>query len=240
MQQLFREPLFYIFFAYGISFLLMSYFVAKGTAGSGSVPLIAPFNLLALFGLIHGITEMTDWVRFIRKTLGAPESAALVSLSQVCLIVSFVVLLQFAIDLFVAQSVNPGAKLLRGIPSAGIIVFAIVVIVRGMHDILAIGLLGRYTFGFASAALAAMALLITAQALSALGDRGLVVALYVAAGAFVAYAVFGGLMVKPIAGIPIQLFRSFCAVTIAASAFRMIRLSATVAGAPRELTAGLA
>jgi hypothetical protein len=230
MQRLLAEPLFYIFLVYGLSFLLLALLVFKGTGGSRSVPLIAAFNMLALFGLTHGITEMTDWVRFIGRTLGAPEAAPLTWLSQICLVLSFAMLLQFALNLFAAQSTSRMMPVVRLIPLVALIVFIAFVVMRGMTDILAIGLLGRYTFGFASAILAAAAMVQTARALSVLGDEGLVRSLYVAAAGFALYAVFGGVIVKPISGIPIQLFRSVCAVTIAIAAFSLIRLSRTVAG----------
>lgn len=235
MQRLLAEPLFYIFFVYGVSFLLLAYLVARGTAGSGSVPLIAAFRMLALFGLTHGVTEMTDWVRFVRKTLGAPEMAALTWLSQVCLVLSFVLLLQFAVNLFTAQAISSIVPVVRLLPLAALLAYVAVVLVRGMTDPLAIGLLGRYVFGFASATLAAIALLTTASTLSVLGDRRLTNGMYVAAVAFACYAVFGGIIVKPVAGAPVQLYRSACAVVIALSCFSMIRLSSTVASAPPEL-----
>ena len=224
------EPLFYIYLVYGISFLAVAFLVAKGSAGSQSVPLIAAFNMLALFGLAHGITELTDWLRFVRRTLGAPEISALLWLSQVTLVLSFVILFQFAVNLFTAQSSGGVVRRLRLLPAVAAIGFISYVVATGMTSIRAIGLLGRYTFGCVSAALAAVALLMTARTLKVLGDRGLVAGLYVASAAFACYAVFGGVIVDPIAGAPIQLFRSACAVTIALSCFTLIRLSITVAG----------
>ena len=41
---------------------------------------------------------------------------------------------------------------------------------------------------------------------------------------FVCYAVFGGLVVEPILGLPIQLFRAVCAVTIAAYSFVILEI----------------
>jgi hypothetical protein len=235
MQRLFTEPLFYIYLVYSISFFTVAYLVAKGAAGGRSVPLVAAFNMLALFGLIHGITELTDWVRFIRKSIGAPELDGLTWLSQVSLIVSFVVLLQFAINLLSAQSTGKVVPAVRLFPIAALIAFVAFVFVRQMSDVLAIGLLGRHAFGPASALLAAIAILRTAGILSLLGDRSLVRSLYLAAAAFVCYAVVGGVIVIPIGGVPIQMFRSVCAVAIAVSAFALLKLSTTVAANPSEL-----
>ena len=236
-MHLLGEPLFYIYFIYGVSFLTLAFLVAKGTSGSRSVPLIAAFDLLALFGLAHGICELTDWVRFIRRTAGAPESHALTSLSQACLVLSFVVLLQFGTNLLTAQWTSRMVPLIRLLPPAAALVFLGIMYATGTTNLLVFGLLGRYTFGFASAALAAIALVATAKALEPLGDRAIVRGLYVAAGAFTLYAVFGGLIVVPIAGVPIQMYRAACAVTIAVSCFSLINLSSTVAAGPRQLRA---
>jgi hypothetical protein len=62
-----------------------------------------------------------------------------------------------------------------------------------------------------------------------LGNQRLDRGLNIAAAGFICYAVFGGLLIKPIAGIPIQLFRSACAVTIALSSFAVIDIYQYVA-----------
>ncbi len=41
---------------------------------------------------------------------------------------------------------------------------------------------------------------------------------------FVCYAVFGGLVVEPIPGLPIQLFRAGCALTIAVYSFTILEI----------------
>ena len=220
MDKLTAAPLFYIFFIYGMSFLLMSYLVMKGALAATSSPLVAAFYLLALFGLTHGITEMTDWVRFILKTLGTGEVKPLTYLSQTFLIASFVLLMQFGTNLLTIQSSRK--TVLRSIPLVLFGAFCVAVIAIGMADILKIGLLARYSFGFTGSVLSAIALVMSAQTMKPLGNRKLVNGLNVAAGGFACYALFGGLIVKPIAGVPIQLFRSACAVTIALSSFAVI------------------
>lgn len=46
--------------------------------------------------------------------------------------------------------------------------------------------------------------------------------LLVTAIGFAVYAVVGGLIIKPIGGLPIQLFRAACAFTIAISSFYIL------------------
>jgi len=220
MEKLIGEPLFYIFFIYGLSFLLMAYLIIKGARAVSSVPLIIAFYMLALFGLTHGVTEIVDWIRFIVKTLGVAEIRTLTYVSQIFLVVSFVFLLQFGVNLLTYRLENRGAY--RAIPLILVGVYSAVILVLGITDILRIGLIGRYSFGFAGALLSSIALFVMGNTMKPLGNQKLDRGLTIAAAGFVCYAVFGGLIITPIAGIPIQLFRSACAVTIAFAAFSVI------------------
>ena len=73
MNQALTEPLFYIDLIYGISFLVMSFVVFEGTRKASSIIFVPTFYMLGGFGLVHGITELIDWVSFILKTSGAGE-----------------------------------------------------------------------------------------------------------------------------------------------------------------------
>jgi hypothetical protein len=220
MAKLVVEPLFYIFFVYGLSFLLLAFLILKGAKDASSGPLIVAFYMLALFGVTHGVTEIIDWIRFILKTLGAAEVRPLTYLSQSFLVISFIFLLQFGTDLLTHRSEKK--SVLRAVPVLLAGIYAVVILAMQITDILRIGLIGRYSFGFAGAALSAIALVMVGNAMKPLGNRKLVRGLDIAAAGFACYAVFGGLIVTPIAGIPIQLFRSACAVTIAFSSLAVI------------------
>ena len=227
MDNLIGEPLFYIFLIYGLSFLLMAFLIIKATRTASSAPFIITFYMLALFGLTHGVTEMVDWVRFIVKTLGAAEIRALTYVSQIFLVISFVVLLQFGINLLTYRLENRRA--FRALPILLFGVYASVIAVLGITDILKMGLIGRYSFGFAGALLSAVGLFVVGNTLKPLGNRKLNRGMTIAAAGFLCYAVFGGLIVKPIAGIPIQLFRSACAIAIAFASFSVIDIYQYVA-----------
>jgi uncharacterized membrane protein len=222
MDQLVREPLFYIFFVYGVSFLFMSFMVFYGARTAAASPLVYSFYMLALFGLTHGITEIVDWLRFIVKTLGQPEIVALTWLSQIFLIVSFVFLLQFAVNALTHSMEK--RKIIRAVPAVLLGLFVLFVLARGISDIRAIGLKARYGFGFTGAALSAVALFLLAHRMNPLGNSKLVNGLNLTGAAFACYALFGGLIIKPIAGIPIQLFRSACAVTAAFSSVQVLEI----------------
>lgn len=213
MEKLFVEPLFYIFFVYGLSFLIMANLLIGGITKATSITLVSSFYMLVFFGLTHGITELTDWARFSLKTLGAGESEILLYVSQIFLIISFVFLLQFAVNLMTYRSERAG--LVRAIPFVLLAIYIAVVIYLGVYNISRIGLIARYSFGFSGAALSAIMLYKLSNTMKAIGNQKLVRGLTVTAAGFACYAVFGGLITVPILGLPVQLFRAACALTIA-------------------------
>jgi hypothetical protein len=218
MDTLFTAPLFYIYLIYGLSFLVMAYRIAGGMKRATSIALVSSFFMLVLFGVAHGIAEIIDWIRFINKTLGNPENPVLFYASQFLLISSFVFLLQFGINLMTYKSARKGV--FRAIPAVLFAVFAVVLVALGISDIPTIGLIGRYSFGFIGAAVSSIMLFRLGITMKALGDRKLVQGLNLAAIGFACYAVFGGLIIAPVIGLPVQLFRAICALTISiASSF---------------------
>src|SRR5947209_4123000 len=147
MDKLLNEPLFYIFFIYGTSFVVMAYIVFRGVKSATSIALVNSYYALAAFGLTHGLTELIDWLRFIVKTSGSPEISSLKYASQCLLIVSFVVLLQFAVHLFTYRSER--ARPRRIAPAILFMVYLLALATMKVTDIAQAGLIARYTFGFA-------------------------------------------------------------------------------------------
>jgi len=220
MGKLIVEPLFYIFFIYGLSFLVMSSLIFYGIKRATSLTLVSTFSLLAFFGLTHGITEWIDWVRFILKTLGSGEVGILIALSQIFLVVSFVLLLQFGINLLTYQSEKKG--FVRALPLVLFVIYLAALLAAGVTDVLRAGLIGRYSFGFTGAALSAIVIFKLSNTMKPLGNRKLIKGLTVAAVGFACYAIFGGLIIRPVLGLPVQLFRAACAITIAVSFFNVL------------------
>jgi hypothetical protein len=220
MSTIFHEPLFYIFFVYGASFLVMAYVVLHGIRNATAITLVTTYYALALFGLTHGVTELVDWVRFMVKTSGNGEIAALKYTSQCCLIASFVILLQFGVNLLTYRSDK--ARIFRFAPVVLFVVYLVSLFVWKTDDILTAGLIARHTFGFAGALLSGIALAWLAKSLKDVLDTSVVNGLMVTAFGFCAYAVFGGLIVKPIGGLPIQLFRAACAFVVAWASFYIL------------------
>jgi hypothetical protein len=220
MINLYREPLFYIYIVYGLSFLIMAAVISTELVRTSSVALVSSFWMLVLFGFTHGVTELTDWIRFIGKTFSLPEVMPLVYLGQSLLILSFVFLLQFAINLMTYKSEKKG--LVRAIPFVLFVIYIAAIFVLGISDIRQMGLIARYSFGFAGSALSAIVLFKLGFAMKALGIPRLVKGLNVTAFGFLCYAVFGGLIITPVFGLPVQLFRAACALIIAIASYAIL------------------
>ena len=212
MDKLLTEPLFYIFFIYGFSFMVMAVILVGGITRATSITLISAFYMLVFFGLTHGITELTDWTRVIGRVLGRGENAFLLYTSQIFLVISFVFLLQFGIHLLTYKSEKRG--IIRMIPLILLVVYLAIIFSLKISDIAQVGLFARYIFGFAGAALSAIMLFRLGSSMKPLGNEKLIRGLNVAAVGFGCYAVFGGLIVAPVFGMPVQLFRAACALVI--------------------------
>ena len=213
MDALFRQPLFYIYFIYGVSFLVMTYAIVQGVRKATSLVLVTTFQTLAAFSLTHGIREMIDWVRFILQTDHYGEIAWLKFLSDAFLIVSFVILLQFAVNLLSYRSESKVAY--RLIPALLVAAGIVALVATRTYDTGQVGLFARRSFGFAGALLSGVALCKLAVAMRAIGNPRVEVGLLLGALGFFAYSVFGGLIVTTVAGQPVQLVRALCAFIIA-------------------------
>jgi len=213
MDALFRQSLFYIYFIYGLSFLVMAYVIFQGVRKATSLVLVTTFQVLAAFGLTHGIREMIDWARFILATNGHGELAWLKVLSDVFLVVSFVILLQFAVNLFSYRSERRMAY--QRIPALLAAAAIVALVATRTYDTGQVGHFVRRSFGFAGALLSGVALCKLAVAMRAVGSARVEIGLVLGAFGFFAYSVFGGLIVTTVAGQPVQIFRALCAFTIA-------------------------
>jgi hypothetical protein len=200
-----------------VSFLLMAYVVLRGVKSATAISLITSFYMLALFGITHGFAELVDWTRFIVKTTGHGEVAALNYLAPVLMVLSFVALLQFAVNLFTYKS---GKKAyFRFIPGVIFVAYLAFLLITRTSDISKAALFARYGLGFAGALLSGVALFGLAKAMTAVGESTASLGLIVSGVGFGLYSVFAGLIIHPIAGLPIQLFRAACALMIAVSSF---------------------
>jgi hypothetical protein len=200
--------------------MIMATAIATELVRTTSLALVSSFWMLVLFGFTHGVAELFDWVRFVGQTFGIRESLPLLYLGQGMMILSFVFLLQFGINLLTYQSEKKG--LVRAIPIILFAIYGTAVLVLGITDIRQMGLIARYGFGFLGSALSAIVLFRLGHTMKALGIPKLVIGLNVTAFGFLCYAVVGGLIITPVLGLPIQLFRAACALTIALASYAIL------------------
>jgi hypothetical protein len=222
MTALFGDIRFYIYFIYGVSFLSMAVLVIAGITRATSYTLVSSFWLLAAFGLTHGVTEIIDWLRFIGQTHGHSENLGLLYTSKIFLIFSFVLLLQFAVNVLTYK--NSQSKRPRAIPSILVVVYLAALYLFKISDIRQAGLIARYSFGFVGSALSAMSLIPLINTMKPLGNKKLNQGLIALAVGLAAYAICGGLIVTPIFGLPIQLFRAGCAFSIAVASASILEI----------------
>ena len=222
MAALFGDIRFYIYFIYGVSFLAMAVLVIAGITRATSYTLVSSFWLLAAFGLTHGITEIVDWTRFIEQTRGDPVNVGLLYTSKIFLIFSFVLLLQFGINVLTYK--NSQSKSPRAIPTILVVVYLAALYFFKISDIRQAGLIARYSFGFVGSALSAISLIPLIITMKPLGNKKLNRGLIILAVGLAAYAICGGLIVSPIFGVPIQLFRAICAFSIAVASVSILEI----------------
>ena len=220
MAELFGDIRFYIYFIYGVSFLAMAVLVIAGITRATSYTLVSSFWLLAAFGFTHGITEIVDWARFIEQTRGYSENVGLLYTSKIFLIFSFVLLLQFGINVLTYK--NSQSKRPRAIPAILVVVYLAALYFFKISDIRQAGLIARYSFGFVGSALSAISLIPLINTMKPLGNKKLNRGLIVLAVGLAAYAICGGLIVTPLFGVPIQLFRAICAFSIAVASVSIL------------------
>jgi hypothetical protein len=222
MEKLFAEPLFYIFLVYGLSFMTMATLISTELVKTTAISLVSSFWMLVFFGFLHGAAELTDWARFVGRTLTMSESTPLLYVGQIMMILSFVFLLQFAINLLTYKSEKKG--IIRAIPLLLFVIYIAAILVLGISDISQMGLIARYSFGIVGSAFSAFVLFKLGNAMKASQIPKLVRGLNVAAFGFLCYAVFGGFIIHPILGLPVQLFRAACALTIAVASYSILEV----------------
>jgi hypothetical protein len=146
----------------------------------------------------------------------------LLVLSESCLITSYVLLFQFGVTLLTYKSDKK--NIYRSLTVLIYIAYAAYILVIEPTNISLAGSrpIVRRTLGFPGSLLSGLAFFGLADSMKVMGHPRLIRALVITGIAFVCYAVFGGLVVEPIASVPVQLFRAACALTIAVYSFSIL------------------
>jgi signal transduction histidine kinase/CheY-like chemotaxis protein len=238
MGHLISDHLLLVFFVYGLAFFLLGMAILLQPRWGSAFNIGSSLWLLAGFGLLHGLGEWMDMFLTLGDIYWTPPGTAVLKIASLyCGAASFVCLLQFGLRITL-QNRSKFAFLERGALIASLL-FLVAVTSFGVSTgfsaqwLLLSQIFMRYLLGFPGAILTASGFwrqrkLSGIQGFSANHvDRSLLAM----ATVFALYAFFAGLVVptasffpasilnyatfKDVVGIPIQLFRTVCALLAA-------------------------
>lgn len=232
-----------VFFVYGLSFTTMGLLLFVQPKKDNSFAIAQDLPLLGWFGLVHGVNEFLDmWV-----LLNPGASPGFQAAKAAVLVASFVFLLEFgrrALRHLASEARGPRSIPVRLLGPALPVALAAALLLAAVlspYPVAAAAAFSRPLLGFTGALLAGLAFLgyyrSRFDALSRLKAGNF----FIAAGAgFLAYAVLSGLVLPDTGlplhygldygtfnravGLPVQLFRSICAVTIFLAIAGVVRI----------------
>lgn len=231
-----------IYLFYGLAFLALGFVIVMRLEPDSAFSLARHLWLLAAFGFMHGLLEWTDLWRVVHG-----DTAVLAMLQPFILLASFALLLEFGrrLTLSALAGMENDAIAQRFLgPWMHLPIYAAVALAAAISEdrLAALALWSRYLPGFLGAGLAGIGCYLYRRRRFAEDERSVPgsVAWYVAAASFFAYAVLAGLIVTPgtsfpssvinedsfllATSIPVQTLRAICAVLIAASFGRIMRM----------------
>ncbi|HUW51595.1 MAG TPA: hypothetical protein VMV75_11340 [Sulfuricella sp.] len=247
-----------IFLIYGLSFVVLGLAIFVLPREKSRFNLVGFIWLLAVFGIIHGFLEWMDlWTR-VRG-----ENPSLNAAKPFVLLVSYLFLVEFGRRLVrdsLPATVRSSAA--RWLLDARIHVFLLggTLVAATLSDnfLQALVIWSRYLLGFPGSTLAGAGFLLYYRfriqpTLTQRKFLSIQYACYVAAFAFIAYGIFGGLVVPrapwfpadwlnqedflEVLGAPVQLFRAVCAVLVAISVTHIL-LELSIHDLTHHTTAG--
>ncbi|MDP2431681.1 MAG: PAS domain S-box protein [Pseudomonadota bacterium] len=232
-----------VFLVYGLAFLALGLVLVIWPKHDSRFDLATLSRWLAAFAFVHGALEWTDLWRVVRG-----DTATLAALRPFVLLASYLLLYEFGRRLVVASLLAPGA-LMRALLSKAVHIVLLAGVALGSLTgdgfSLNLTIWSRYLYGFPASLLAGVGFLLYCRnriqpTLESDEFRPVWRACLLAGIAFIAYGVFGGLVVPradwaPAAwlnqegfqesgGIPVQLFRAACAVALAFSVAYVLRI----------------
>ena len=227
-----------IFFIYGLSFFMMGVLIVYSIPKESKFIFADKIWILGIFGIIHGLSEWIDLYRFIYPDY-------LLKLIKIFfMIISYLFLFEFS--RYIIQQVlfksNNKLKIVfkRYIiyPIAFLSIFIIII-----NDFTPNGIsnAGRYVFGFSGSFILGVGLYLYGKKIEFSKEQKYLQRYFKIAGiSMIFYAFFGGLIVSPsqfflaniintkwflnIFGLPVQLFRAVCAITIAISSIKILQI----------------
>ncbi len=206
-----------VYLLYGMSFLLLALGIALSIRKAAHLKIVGAFAFLALFGLIHGLKEICDLGLFLWPDL--PEGDLLKAFSAALMLISFVLLIEFALNIL---DIRRSRQWTTGLPWMFAAALLGGLVAAGGVDLASLDHYGRWVLGAPAALLSMSALFVLGARFRPLGSRSMVAGARGAAFAFALYAFFVA-WVKPAVGpVPVQICRAACALFLTGSALIML------------------
>ena len=269
LAELFETNRIIVLSVYGQVFFVLGLAVALQSRHRSELPLARALPWLAGFGIIHGLMEWGYlFVPIQAGWLNPTMVEGLLLLQLVMKPISFALLLQFGIELLVSVPGRTDvARPLRAVPVVAVVLWALFTLaisraiapgfqpdpgswlpsaqigpaLQAIGAPLVVGdVVARVLLAFPASVLVALGLRRTARALAPIAGPRVELALAVAAGAFLIYAVLGGLVSQPAPfppasilndrvvletlGVPIEVFRSIAGLVVALAVIASLEL----------------
>jgi len=216
-----------VYLVYGTSFVAMFLALTFWRKRVSHIELMNDFRYLAIFGLLNGLAEYSDIPRFL-----AWQPAWIYDIIKLFLVSSsFAALLAFGLN--VVSAGIEERRWLRGIPHGALLMYFWLILFMGLDIVSGNGtgikyssaeLAMRYSLGFLGAAATSYAFFeLSGKVNTIAGENAGKKFIYAGVG-FALYAIFGGINVNPILGVPAVAFRSVIALMITIFVIMLFRL----------------
>ena len=222
-----------VFFVYGLTFFTLGTAILLYPKKDSQFRLAQNLNLIAFFGILHGLNEWMDMFRLIQPV----EPAPLAIVRLMILPASFSFLLLFGVKAVIEEKGKYSA--LKTAPIVLLIAWGTITALSSrkllMGDIAA-----RYLIGVPGIVLTCYALLLYMQQIIDQTQAVTARAIKITIGAFIAYGFFSGLIVPEAkffpasifnyrvflnaTGVPVQLFRALCAIVLCYSFAQILKI----------------
>jgi PAS domain S-box-containing protein len=223
-----------VFFIYGLAFFILGFAVAFYPKKGSGFKLAEHLYLVAGFGLLHGVNEWLDMFLLIEPFA---DAKVLVLARAFTLPVSFICLVQFG-----ARAIPMSRRRFEWLRPAAPVLWVIWLgaFLSGPRNLLMWDIWSRYLLCVPGALLTGWALWLQLPEVRKTKSRGVIASLKIASASFFCYAVIAGLVVKKAdffpasvlnyprftdhLGIPVQVFRSVCALAMACGIIRVLSI----------------
>jgi len=223
-----------IYFIYGLSFFMLGLLGLLYMRGDSRLLLSKRLWLIGLFGILHGINEWIDMISLSSESNSLKGLQCLIISDLVLLPLSFFFLLEFGVRLFIDSKKKYSA--LKMLPLTLFAVFVTIIGLSGNRFLIA-DVMARYLLALPATALTSYALLLQTPEIkdlrAAFNFKSAALILFL-------YGIFSGLIVPDAGffparvlnysfivdtfGIPVQVFRTLCAVGLAYNLTRIVRI----------------